>query len=241
MEYKLLPAGEGGLVVEFGNSISEEINGRVSAFCKAYEARPIRGVRELVPTFRSVMVYYDCGQISYRMLTWKIKRLLKHCADAAQKSRRIFVIPVCYEEKYAPDMASVMAHTGLSREEVIERHSAPDYLIYMLGFLPGFAYLGGLDPAIVTPRLQSPRTKIEAGSVGIGGEQTGIYPLDSPGGWQLIGKTPLKVYDAERQTPILYQAGDMIRFRRISEVEFDIIAEAVRQNTYQYEILEAGE
>jgi KipI family sensor histidine kinase inhibitor len=240
IEYRLLPAGENGLVVEFGNSISEEINGHVSAFCQAYQAHPIRGVRELVPTFRSVLVCYDCGVISYRMLTWKIKGLLKKCSGSVQSGKRTFVIPVCYGGSYGPDMESVMAHTGLTEEELIRRHSAPDYLIYMLGFLPGFAYLCGLDPALVTPRLKSPRTKIEAGSVGIGGEQTGIYPLDSPGGWQLIGKTPLKVYDAERETPILYQAGDRIRFRPVDEAEFLRISREIDRNTYQYEILEAG-
>jgi KipI family sensor histidine kinase inhibitor len=216
------------------------MGGRVSAFCQAHTAHPIKGVTELVPTFRSVSVYYDCGKIGYSRLERKLRRLIRGLSDAVQTNRRIFVIPVCYEEPYAPDMEHVMAHTGLSRDEVIRRHSGSDYLIYMLGFLPGFAYLGGLDPALVTPRLSSPRTKIEAGSVGIGGEQTGIYPLDSPGGWQLIGKTPLKVYDAQRETPILYQAGDRIRFQPITRQVYEDIAEKIANHTYQYEILETG-
>lgn len=239
--YRLLPVGDCGLTVEFGNCISEEINRKVSAFCRAFSEHPIRGVREVVPTFRSVTIYYDCGQISFRRLEWKVKRMIRTLADTDEHSGRIFIIPVCYEPPFAPDMERVMAHTGLTAEEIIRRHSAPDYLIYMLGFLPGFAYLGGLDPLIETPRLPSPRTKIETGSVGISGEQTGIYPLDSPGGWNLIGKTPLKVYDAGRETPILYRAGDKIRFRRIDEAEYERIARAVSDGTWQYEILESEE
>ena len=136
------------------------------------------------------------------------------------------MIPVCYEDPYAPDLTDVCTLTKLSREEVIAIHTGTDYPIYMLGFLPGFPYLGNMDPRIEAPRLDSPRTRIPAGSVGIGGKQTGIYPLDSPGGWRLIGQTPVKVYDPERSEPILYQAGDYIRFYPVTAQEYAVIAAA---------------
>ena len=135
-------------------------------------------------------------------------------------------------------MHTVMEHTGLSRQSIIELHSGRDYLIYMLGFLPGFAYLGGLDERLHTPRLATPRTKIEAGSVGIGGSQTGIYPLDSPGGWQLIGKTPVRPYEERRENPILYRAGDYIRFVPIKEKEYQEIDMYCRAGNYHCQVKE---
>ena len=135
-------------------------------------------------------------------------------------------------------MDIIAKHAGLTEEEVIRIHSSMDYLIYMLGFLPGFTYLGGLDERIHTPRLQTPRVRIEAGSVGIGGSQTGIYPLDSPGGWNLMGKTPVKTYDPDREVPILVEAGEYIRFVPVTEEEYLRIEEEVRNGTYQVTIHE---
>ena len=151
---------------------------------------------------------------------------------AGAQRKRVFEIPVCYGGAYGPDLKTIADHAGLTQEEVIRIHSSRDYLIYMLGFLPGFCYLGGLAERIHTPRLANPRKNIRAGSVGIGGSQTGIYPLDSPGGWQLMGMTPVKTYDPEREIPILVEAGDYIRFIPVDEGEYRRIKDLVERDEY---------
>ncbi|MDR2525721.1 MAG: 5-oxoprolinase subunit PxpB [Oscillospiraceae bacterium] len=218
MEYPaFLPAGDCALSVEFGDAIHPEINARIRALREALERKPIRGVREYVPTFRSLLVLYEPCVLGFDRLVKKLQARMAGLRGVAEGKRRVYVIPVCYNGE---DLDFVAAHARITREEVVRLHCAPDYLIYMLGFLPGFAYLGGLDAKLHTPRLQNPRTKIPAGAVGIGGEQTGIYPLDSPGGWRLIGRTPVRPYDASRAQPILYAAGDFIRFAPIAMVEY---------------------
>ncbi|MDR2647101.1 MAG: 5-oxoprolinase subunit PxpB [Oscillospiraceae bacterium] len=219
-EPRFLAVGDGALCVEFGDKIDPRINAEVGALFRALCGKPIRGVRECVPTFRSLTVLFDPAVLTARRLEQKIQKRLATAQNTRDAAKRVFVIPVCYAPVFGEDMPQVSAHTGLAPDEIIKRHCGTDYLIYMLGFLPGFAYLGGLDPALHTPRLQNPRTKIPAGAVGIGGEQTGIYPIASPGGWQLIGRTPVRPYDPARIPPILFAAGDYIRFRAIDEAEY---------------------
>lgn len=226
------PAGDCAISVCFGDEISEAVNARVTGLENALKATPIPGIYETVPTYRSLLVYYDPRVRSYGSMVGKLRGAIRGIGTDAAAAGRIFEIPVLYGGAYGEDLADVAAHTGLSEEDVIARHSGRDYLIYMLGFLPGFAYLGGMDPALATPRLATPRQAIPAGSVGIGGEQTGIYPLKSPGGWRLIGTTPVKPYDPSRQEPILYSAGDRIRFRPIGKDEFDDIARRVEAGQY---------
>ena len=235
---KILIAGDASILVEFGKEINPEINRKIAATVQLMREQHIEGVVDVIPAFCSLLINYDPRVIGYEEIKKRIKSLLKIEIKAGDERKRIFEIPVCYGGEFGPDIANIAEHAGLTEEEVIEIHSSRDYLIYMLGFLPGFCYLGGLDERIFTPRLANPRIKIDAGSVGIGGSQTGIYPLDSPGGWQLMGKTPVKTYDPDREIPILVEAGDYIRFVPIDEEEFNRIKELVDRNEYQVVIHE---
>ena len=198
---KILTAGDASLLVEFGKEINPEINRKIAATVQLMREQHIEGVVDVIPSFCALLINYDPRVIGYEEIKGRIKDLLKVEIKAGDERKKIFEIPVCYGGDFGPDIATIAEHAGLTEQEVIDIHSSRDYLIYMLGFLPGFCYLGGLDERIFTPRLASPRLKIDAGSVGIGGSQTGIYPLDSPGGWQLMGKTPVKTYDPDREVP----------------------------------------
>ena len=230
---KILTAGDSSILVEFGKVISPEINRKITATVQLMKMQHIEGVVDIIPAFCSLLINYDPRVISYEEITERMQHLLKMDAKMDEGKKKIYEIPVCYGGEYGPDIANIAEYAGLTEEEVIKIHSSRDYLIYMLGFLPGFCYLGGLDERIHTPRLANPRIKISAGSVGIGGSQTGIYPLDSPGGWQLMGMTPVKTYDPDREVPILLEAGDYIRFIPINEEEYNRIKEQVERGEYQ--------
>lgn len=238
MIHSFLQNGDSAVTVQFKNEISKEVNSYVTSLCVEIENNKIKGVIEYIPTFCSVSVLYDCTLISSKKLISKLEKIIKNIKITSSRKAKLFEIPVCYDDCFALDMGNVCEHSHLTREEVIARHSGRDYLIYMLGFLPGFAYLGGMDEALATPRLDSPRSEIFEGAVGIGGEQTGIYPVASPGGWQLIGKTPVKVYDKERENPILYSSGDYIRFVPVSLAEYDQIETQINTGTYRVKVTE---
>ena len=221
---RFLLTGDTSLSVEFGNEISEAINRRIRAFGLALEAASIPGVTELVPTYRSMMIHYDPEVIGYEALKARLTAVLGGLDQVALPPSQVLEIPVLYGGEAGPDLAFVAEHAGLTPEEVIARHTRPEYLIYMLGFTPGFTYLGGLDERLNTPRLAQPRVSIPAGSVGIAGSQTGVYPIASPGGWQLIGRTPVRMYDPHRAVPILPKAGQYIHFYPIDQAEYDRIA-----------------
>ena len=230
---KLLTAGDSSILLQFGNTIDPAINRKIAATVQLMREQHINGVTDVIPAFCSLLIDYDPRVISYEQIKGRMEALVKIDVSAGNTRKRVFEIPVCYGGEYGPDIQNIADHAGLSVEEVIQIHTSRDYLIYMLGFLPGFTYLGGLDERIHTPRLANPRIRIPAGSVGIGGSQTGIYPMDSPGGWQLMGMTPVKTYDPDREVPILVEAGDYIRFVAIDEDEFHRIKELVDKNEYQ--------
>lgn len=216
---RFLRAGDLGLLVEFADKIDPEINQKIRKFFIALEKVPIEGVTETVPTYRSLLIFYDPARTSFEHLQKDFLNLEGKLGEITIPPPTTVEIPVLYGGEYGPDLDFVAKHNGLTPEEVIKIHTSGTYLIYMLGFTPGFPFLGGLSEKLFTPRLKTPRTVVPAGSVGIANNQTGIYPIDSPGGWQLIGKTPVKLYDPKRENPILLKAGNYLKFKRITEGE----------------------
>ena len=227
MDIDIRPVGACGALAVLGSRISETTGARVATLEQAVLRAHIAGITETVPAFASLLVRYDPLRTDYDSVNAALRRLAGDVAAGNAQTGRTVDVPVCYGGAYGEDLPAVARHAGLSEEEVIRLHSGRTYRIYMLGFLPGFPYLGGLDERLFTPRLPTPRTRIPAGSVGIGGQQTGIYPMDSPGGWQLIGRTPLCLFAPGRALP--YAAGDCIRFVPIDARAFERIAAQERE------------
>jgi KipI family sensor histidine kinase inhibitor len=212
----VLPLGEAAWTVVLGDRVNLELHRRVTDLAEAIRAAGLAGVIEVVPAYAAVTVFFDPLAGSPDVLREELARLAATASDlgisrpaAAPSSRRLVTIPVRYG---GPDLALVAAATGLPESEVIRRHAQPEYRVYLLGFAPGWAYLGDLDPALVLPRRKAPRTRVPAGSVAIAGAQTGVYPLATPGGWHLIGSTSLTMFDPAREPAALLRVGDRVRF-----------------------------
>jgi KipI family sensor histidine kinase inhibitor len=221
---RYLAAGEAGLVVELGEDIDPAANARVYALAGALLARPLPGLGEAVPSYRSLLLHFDPLRLDGERLRRHVEALLQNAAGEEPNSMgagRVREIPTVYGGALGPDLASVAELTGLSEAEVVRLHAATEYTVYMVGFLPGFPYLGVLPDALVTPRLQTPRTNVPAGSVAIAGRQTGVYPMESPGGWRLIGRTPLSMFDPQRDPPAYVAPGDRVRFVPVDAADFD--------------------
>ena len=229
MAVRFLLAGDGGLVVEFGAEVDVAVNNRVRALALTLEAARIPGLLEVVPTYRSLGVQYDPARLSVEDLRARIETVLTKLDAAQLPPPRIVRVPTCYGGEFGPDLPFVVEHSGLSEAEVITLHSQTPYHVHMIGFTAGFAYLGGLPEKLHTPRLPSPRTKTPRGAVGIGGSQTGAYAADTPGGWRLIGRTPLPLFDPLREPPTPMLPGDTVRFDPISREEYDRLEREFQQ------------
>jgi len=211
---RILPAGDSAILVEFGEVIDPVVNSRVYALFDAVEKSLGDKVVEMIPTYRSLLVVYNPVEITFGEISEQVGGLLDGIQGDSETSttREIIELPVVYGGEDGPDLDHVAEHAGISTQEVIDIHSGTGYLVYMLGFAPGFPYLGGLDERIACPRLTTPRVKVPAGSVGIAESQTGVYPNESPGGWQLIGRTAVPLFDVQRENPSLIKPGAEVRF-----------------------------
>lgn len=231
---------EDSLTLEFEDKISPEINQLIVNLEQWMKDQEIVGLIETVISFTNLLIYFDPMKTSREEIIKTLDQVDFEALRQKPLPSRIFDIPVCYGGKYGPDL-DLFEENGLTPEEVINLHADKEYLVYMLGFMPGFVYLGGLDERIFKDRLNNPRTNIPAGSVGIGGKQTGMYPFDSPGGWNLLGRTPIRLYDTRRgEDTILYGPGDKIVFKPITEERYEEILKEVEEGTYQVPVREGN-
>jgi KipI family sensor histidine kinase inhibitor len=229
---RLLALGDSALVIEFPAGIDENTNAAVHALARWIRVHAPVGIIETVPAYHTLTVFYDPCINRFDHLKSLLAEIdFSDCA--MEQEARLVVIPVCYDLSLAPDLPALAEHCGVSIEQVIALHTRPSYRVYFLGFKPGFPYLGGLDARLRMPRKASPRISVPAGSVGIGGEQTGVYPQSGPGGWQIIGRTPARLFDIDREPPCLLQAGDRVTFQAITLEEFQARGESTQGESTQ--------
>ena len=237
---RYLTAGDKAIVLEFGNEISKKLNLLVRKMYYCISKENIEGIEEIIPTYRSLIVYYNPQKVKYADLVQQLKELEKSVTGITLPAVHINEIPVLYGGEYGPDLEFVAQFNKLSVKEVINFHTEKEYFIYMLGFSPGFPYLGGMSDKIAAPRLEKPRLKVSEGSVGIAGKQTGIYPIKSPGGWQIIGRTPIKLYDPKKEPPFLLKSGDYIKFYPINQKQFKEVEKKIDEGNYNCKVKPYG-
>ncbi|WP_339190102.1 5-oxoprolinase subunit PxpB [Paenibacillus sp. FSL R5-0490] len=216
----LSPLGETAVIIQCGDQLSDAVQRRVMSVCALLEKSTLPAMVEWVSSYTSVTVFYDPFISSYPQLCKILLQQLNQMKESVQDKPRTVTIPVYYGGEWGPNLDYVASEHGLTAEDVIAIHTSGDYLVHMIGFAPGFPYLGGLSEQIATPRRATPRLRVEAGTVGIGGKQTGIYPVDTPGGWQCIGQTPLRLFRPEENVPSLLVAGDRVRFKQITMQDY---------------------
>jgi KipI family sensor histidine kinase inhibitor len=212
MQARFAAASDQSLLIYLGDTISLEVHSHVIKLLRALQSQPIPGVRNFHPAYCSLLVKFDPLELGHDGLQSIIQSRMQQADQAAIAAGRSIEIPVRYGGEFGPDLDDVAAANGITASQAIELHASAEYVVYFLGFAPGFAYLGGLPEALTTPRLPVPRRSVPPGSVGIGGNQTGVYPFAMPGGWRLIGRTPLSMFDPERTDMSLLRIGDRLRF-----------------------------
>jgi len=212
MQPKIVKLGDSSVLIQLGEEIDLAINQRVHALSMLIESAPLAGISETVPAYATLVVHYDPAVLTYSEVTAWIRGQIARVNASAHRTPRQIEVPVRYGGASGPDLEPVAASKGISPADIIHLHTSRLYTVYMMGFTPGFPYMGTLDEKLRVPRLETPRTLVKAGTVAIAGDQTGIYPLDSPGGWQLIGWTPLKLFDPSRDEPFLFTPGDEVQF-----------------------------
>ena len=229
-EHTVFPLGDSALTIDYGNIMDETVNRKVLAIFRSLQERPLQGVIEAVPAYSSITLYYDItsvvkhhpgGKTAFEIMAGKMEQRLLEPIAEDNSVPVLLKIPVCYESEFGLDLEQLATARNIRPEDVIRIHTSKTYTVYMLGFLPGFSYMGNVDDEIALPRRTNPRPRVEAGSVGIAGHQTGIYPLASPGGWQIIGRTPVKLFDSEKKELTLLKPGDRVQFYSINTDEFN--------------------
>ncbi len=229
LPYRIFSLGDAAITIDFGNLIDKTINHEVISRFNQLREKPFLGIIDIVPAYSSLTIHYDIAKIrqlnsgtetAFEVVKQLLEEKINHPVPERTIEKRVIKIPVCYETEYAPDLQQFLSAKDMSREELVALHTQKKYNVFMIGFLPGFAYMGEVDEKIAMPRKQQPNI-VAAGSVGIAGKQTGIYPLISPGGWHIIGRTPLKLFDSKREEPILLRAEDTIQFYSISKIEYE--------------------
>ena len=231
-EYKYFPSGDRGIMIEVGREISEDINRRIRQMVYCIRNRSIEGIVEIIPAYNTLLIIYNPIRNTYEELIEQLQKAWETMNEIQLPDQEVIHIPVLYGGIYGPDIDDVAAYNGLTSREIIDIHYGRDYLVYMLGFTPGFPYLGGMSERIATPRLDSPRERIPGGAVGIAGSQTGIYPIESPGGWRIIGRTPIRLFDPKRDSVFLLHAGNYIRFESIDEDTYKKISRKIEKDEY---------
>lgn len=221
MDFSFSPLGDCAIVIEVGNEINEHTQKAVRTISVLLEASPPSWMVETIPAFTTITVFYDPLKALYETAKSELGELLQETSDGVASKPRTIEIPVCYGGGFGPDLEFVAEHNGLTPKQVIDIHTGGDYSVYMIGFAPGFPFIGGMSGKITAPRRDSPRLRIPERTVGIAGMQTGVYPIETPGGWQLIGRTPLRLFRPEQEIPSLLRAGDKIVFTQITESEYD--------------------
>lgn len=227
------PAGDVAVSVELGDEISVEINTRVRALEYLIQQKGVPGVVETVPSFSALLVYYDPLVVEYDALCAALTELARQAEEGALPPSRRVELPCCYDPDLGLDLVAAAERLGLAVDELVRLHSGAEYLVYFIGFTPGLPYMAGMPERIHLPRLETPRTKVPPGSVGIGGIQCCVYSVESPGGYWLLGRTPLRLYDPGAEEPILLRPGDRVHFRPIDRAEYDAILAAVEARTFR--------